>query len=124
MRSKLTKELQLSGCFHLLTMVCKEQARRGCADTFLEPLQWLTCDSAGDSLCWAGVGHCSATQKSCLSCRGFLLIPVLPLLMLALLLSCQSFYPAAKHCCAGPSASRSGKLTAFAKSLDNLQSIN
>lgn len=61
---------------------------------FLEPLQWLTCDNAGNNLCWAGVGHCSATHKSWLSYRAFLLIPVLPLLMFALPLSCQSFYSA------------------------------
>lgn len=54
----------------------------------LGPLEWLTCDSAGNSPCWAGIGHCSATQKSWLSYCGFLLIRVLPLLVLAL--SCSA----------------------------------
>lgn len=125
MRSRLTKGLQLSVPAPLFTMDCKEEARRSCADMLLEPLQWLTCDNAGNSLCWAGVGHCSATQKSWLSDHAFLLTPVLLLLILALPLSCQSFYSAAQTlCCAAPSVSRSGKLTASTKSLDNLPSIN
>lgn len=106
-------------------MVCRGQASRGCADTVHELLQRLARHEAGSSLCWAGVGRCSATLKSWRPYRGFLLTPVRHLLMLALPLNHPSLGLQRKYCAVlNLSIASTGNLTTSAKSLDNLPPIN
>lgn len=99
--------------------------RQGLTGTFLELLQQLTCHEAGNSLCWAGEGRCSTTQKSWHLYHGFLLTPVLHLLMLALLRIANPCILQHKQCAIlKPSISSIGNLTPPTKSLDNLPSIS